>query len=436
MPVKSTLDNEYFEQVRAFGALTERESLTLGSMFDLCEAGRFDLRPPYQRNFVWKKEVGCRLVESVMLNVAIPEIYVRRTTENKRSCNEVVDGRQRCTTLSSFYRNDNPWNPDQDFRLTGCDRLPMLNGLKFDEFPAVMQDAYLNYKLGVIAAVGMNSRAVSALFELLNQNTSRLTRQEIRNASFQGPFNNLCKELAVLPDFKKVISKSLELRMESIELVVRFLAFYRQKASGYSTASGNSLQGFINSEMDYWQQPGHYTEDRGRELKRAFMNAITLSNFVFGKDAFRKKPGAKARISNVLFELVMCGFAERIPEQMLEHAVEIRDALFTLCADPTFNAAISRATGDRNNVTYRFRAWEAALTDILGPSLRMPDDQEFPTVDAGLEHLKPTCESAPEALPETCPPVARKGRPLRLALPRWFNPAGAAEPVPAKVHEA
>ena len=357
--------NVFVEQVRAFGSMTDRELLSLDMMFERCDAGRFELRPPYQRNFVWKKDVACRLIESVMLNVAIPEIYVRRTPANKRSRDEMVDGRQRCMALSCFYRNENPWSEGEDFRLTGCERLPMLNGLKFDDFPAPMQMAFLNYKLGIIAAVGLNNQAVAALFELLNQNTVRLTAQEIRNASYQGPFNDLCKELADLPEFKKLISKSLALRMESTQLVVRFLAFYRQGIAGYSKTSGNSLEGFISSEMAFWQE-GNYTEAFGRSMKNAFLNAVYLSDAVFGKDVFRKKPGAKARISNVLFELVMCGFADRELGGVLSKAAEIKAALFGLCAETKFNAAISRATGDRNNVTYRFLGWEAVLDRILG----------------------------------------------------------------------
>jgi hypothetical protein len=300
-----------------------------------------------------------------------------------------------------------------------------------------MLTRFHGYMLGVVAAKGGDDQAVGELFQYLNESTVPLTDQEIRNAVYQGPFNSLVKNLAALPEFQSVISKSLNLRMEAAKLVVRFVAFHRNGPAGYAQTAENKLPKFLNDEMEYWRQPGNFTDERARRLRSAFMNAITLSTAVFGKDVFRKKAGAKAQPSKILFELVMCNFANRDAALVLSKAEEIREALFELCAKNTeFELAISRATGDRNNVTYRFEAWEAALTEILGPSLRMPDDQEFPTVGAWLEHLQPTCESAPEALPETCPPVARKGRPLRLALPRWLNPAGAAEPAPAKVHEA
>jgi hypothetical protein len=99
---------------------------------------------------------------------------------------------------------------------------------------AGMQATFLNYQLGVIAVMGMGNKVVTEFFELLNQNTVRLTAQEIRNACYQGPFNNLCMELAALPEFRKLIGGGSDLRMESTELVVRVLAYYRLGAEGYA----------------------------------------------------------------------------------------------------------------------------------------------------------------------------------------------------------
>ena len=318
MNVTALLDETITAQTAAYKVKTDRERMSLITLFDECSAGRFELHPGYQRNFVWKKQVGCRLVESAMLNLTIPEIYLHRTeTPDSRSHYAIVDGRQRCTTLFCFYHNQNPWNEGEDFRLFGCKRMPGLNGLAFKDFTPTMRQTFLNYKLGYTHATGVDGEAVSELFQLLNRNTMPLTVQEIRNASFQGPFNDLCKELATRPEFQKLISKSLALRMESTQLVVRFIAFYRNGAAGYAETANNSLEGFLSSEMEYWRLPGHFTKSIGAHITDAFINAVSLADLVFGQDAFRKKPGAKARISNVLFELLTCGFANRDAARVL-----------------------------------------------------------------------------------------------------------------------
>jgi len=381
MNVTALLDESVDGQIAAYKVETDREKMSVITMLSECGLGRFDMQPGYQRNFVWKRKTGCRLIESVMLNLTVPEIYLHRVEGPDGLPNyAIVDGRQRCETLYRFYHNQNPWNENEDFRLSGCEIVPSLNGLAFLDFTPRMRQRFLNYKLGFTHATGANSEGVSGLFQLLNQNTTPLTVQEIRNASFQGPFNDLCKNLAATPEFIKLIGKSLALRMESVQLVVRFVAFLRKGAAGYAETGNNSLEGFLSSEMEYWRGVGHYTPSMGAHIADAFVNAVSLSDSVFGQNAFRKKPGAKARISNVLFELVMCGFAHRDPDSVRLKAAEIKAALYELCTIPEFNDAISRATSDRNKVVLRFRAWEEALDKILGAAAAAK--VEFPRASA------------------------------------------------------
>jgi hypothetical protein len=208
--------------------------------------------------------------------------------------------------------------------------------------------------------------------------------EELPNARLKGPFNDLCNELAERPEFQKLTTKNMNLRKKSSKLVVQFLAFYRQGAKGYSKTAGNSMARFIDSEMKYWE--GRDLEDfEGDWMKLTFLKALALSNAVFGNDVFRKKPGSKADISDVLFGLVMCGFANRNPAKVLNKADEIKAAFFSLCAKPKFNAAICLATCGHKKVVFRFRAWNRALDDILGPSyISDVGGDEFPELGVVL----------------------------------------------------
>ena len=348
--------------------------------------------------------MACRLIESVMMNLTIPEIYVRRTFVNYTEHDDMVDGKQRCTTLLNFSMNNRPtfWKGGAGFRLADCKRMPCLNGLCYSDFTKKMLTQFHGYMLGVVAAKGADDQAVGELFQHLNENTVRLTDQEIRAAVHRGPFNKLAKELAMLPAFREFVSESLDLHMESTQLVERFLAFCRNGTKGYATAVENSME--AKNEMEFCHGD-RYTDTADHLMKRAFLNAVTLSSAVFGK------PGAKARISNVLFELVLCGFANRDQASVLRHATEIRAALLGLYGFPPF----SWARYDLSYVPHCFRNWERTLDRILGASI--------PAGAEGPQQVTPT-------------PVAKKRWTITvLAPPADVERASAAEPELAEVKE-
>ncbi len=166
---KISLDKTYLEKARSVRAISHREKLTVMSMVDLCNAGRLVLPVPYARNITWTKDVGCQLIESAMVGLVVPEIFVRRTIVNCLNRDQVVDGKQRCMTLLCFYNNENPWDKGEPFRLSGCQKMPILNGLMIEDFPELMMSHFLGYALGAIIAEGTDDEAISEHFRLIAQ---------------------------------------------------------------------------------------------------------------------------------------------------------------------------------------------------------------------------------------------------------------------------
>jgi hypothetical protein len=180
-----TLDQMYSAQLRDSGVKSWRESLTVHRMLDFYEA-KFELSGPFKCSPAWKKK-GSRLIESAMMNLFIPEIYLRRMVgdDKRRPHYQVVDGKQRFLTLAFFYAEGNPWYVNDPFdevdgfRLSGCRRMPILNGLRFGDFTEAMKVAFANYDLGAIVVEGRDDAAVSETFKLLSQHTVPMNAEQM-----------------------------------------------------------------------------------------------------------------------------------------------------------------------------------------------------------------------------------------------------------------
>jgi uncharacterized protein with ParB-like and HNH nuclease domain len=99
--------------------------------------GELDLRPHYQRNFVFDRQKASRLFESILLDVPIPVIYFAEESDGRYS---VIDGQQRLTSFLSFVEEKFPIGQTYtDFTLTGLHILPELNKKKFTALESPMQ---------------------------------------------------------------------------------------------------------------------------------------------------------------------------------------------------------------------------------------------------------------------------------------------------------
>ena len=105
LSLEDRMNRSFLSQCNAMDSKTSREIMTIEQMIDLNKANRFDLNPIYQREYVWQEAMASRLIESVMANLTIPEIYIRRLVDGIKTYDEIVDGKQRCATLLNFYFN-------------------------------------------------------------------------------------------------------------------------------------------------------------------------------------------------------------------------------------------------------------------------------------------------------------------------------------------
>lgn len=198
-------------------------------LVDMVQSGVIDVSPDYQRHFVWEDERESELIESILLGIPVPSLYM---ATNPDSSWEVVDGVQRLSTLVHFCGSLDQIagvGRKDPLKLKGLSKLTQFNNLRFDDLPSSTK-TYLT--LRPIRITTLNDRSDVYvrydLFERLNTGGVKLHPQEIRNCVMSGALRDAIKRLAMDSDFRSVVRlPSNEVEMASYEeMVLRFFAFH------------------------------------------------------------------------------------------------------------------------------------------------------------------------------------------------------------------
>ena len=219
---------------------------------------KYILNPEYQRRKRWDSVRKSRLIESFIMNVPIPPIFLY---EIEYAVYEVMDGLQRLTTIYDFYK--------EKYKLEGLQYWKELNGKKYGELPenvrAGIDRRYLS-SIILLEETAKNKEEAEFLkqivFERLNSGGETLTPQETRNAMYNGKFNKLCIELAKNDLFRKMWNLPLESegekallaneqyrKMADIELVLRFFAY--RHVDKLTPPLDNFLDNFLNQAINF-----------------------------------------------------------------------------------------------------------------------------------------------------------------------------------------
>lgn len=273
-----------------------------------------NLSPYYQRRHRWDDRKRSRLIESILMNIPIPPLFLYEEDYNSY---EVMDGRQRLDTIISFLNDD--------FSLDDMEFWPEINGFSFSELPQLIQSGLLRRTLSAVVLLTETSRFVSeesdirlVLFRRLNTGGAILNPQELRNALYPSPFNGMLKDAARSDVFTKVwgipkkrpneddapsgtlLKNPLYKTMADAELVLRFFAIRETIAEG--------RKGGLKSLLDQTMRRHQKTPpSRVDDLKKDFIYTISNLEEIFGEKTFRLPNG---RLSRPLYDALMVGMSE------------------------------------------------------------------------------------------------------------------------------
>jgi len=316
--------------------------LAIRQLVDMLAEKTIDIAPEYQRHFKWNEERQSQLIESLLLGIPVPSLFM---ATNPDSTWEVVDGLQRLTTLINFVGSDADIirvnKLGKKLKLFGLEKMSSLNGLTFEELPKSVQLTFLTRPIRVTVLNDRSDFGVRYdLFERLNTGGITLHPQEIRNCIFIGEFNDFIKKCAQHRAFRNVLKLAADAERSGSheELVLKFFAYYECEEQFV-----HSVEGFLNNYME--SKSKSFTNKR--QLKDRFESTFRALDAAL--------PGGIVRSSRVnttplvLYEAMSVGLAKALDDGALIDATLLRNLL----DDPSLKRLTTGATNSRKMLSSR-----------------------------------------------------------------------------------
>lgn len=360
--------------------VTEQARYPLSAVPGMVESDDYQLNPEFQRRHRWDTAKKSRLIESFIMNVPIPPIFLY---EDRFSHYEVMDGLQRLSAIHDFYRDK--------FPLTDLEEWEELNGRRYSELPEQIKRGidrrYLSSTILLQETAKTKEEALrlkQLVFERLNSGGIRLEPQEARNAIYNGPLNKLCIKLARHPSLCKlwsipepteeelsndtICTELLEndsfRKMEDVELVLRFFA-YRQRTSFH--------RGAFRDYLDRFLKEGNLFKSSVLDAyKELFETTISLVYDVFGETAFHLYRSRKTgwgwfdRPTTVLYDPIMFVVSQNLSQssELLKKKGRIRECLPDFYKD-NYSEFEGRNT-NLSNLAARNRLFGEFIKKVIG----------------------------------------------------------------------
>ena len=324
-------------------------------------------KPELQRKYVWGKPEASRFIDSVLLGLPIPSIFLAKTGENKML---IIDGYQRLMTVYDFMRGI--WSgDDKPFKLSNIPEKvnSRWRNKSFDELSDTEQR---KIKTTTIHAIIFEQKApvdddtsLFQIFERINTGGRSLMPQEIRNCVYQGKINSLLFELNKNIDWRHLFGSELEdPRMRDLEFILRFLGLNTEYIRNYPK-SNISLKKYLNEFMG---NKMNNTEESIKNFRDDFNTTISVVKNLFGENAFYNIQSTdlntvRKRFYPTIFDAIMISTSIAL-KNGLEISKSNEARRIDLLKDPSFRKYISEGTMQTEHINGRVNLALSYLYDI------------------------------------------------------------------------
>lgn len=322
---------------------TDRLDMSFGEIMSMYEREEIIIDPDFQRLFRWDTYQKTRFIESILIGIPIPPIFV---AEDENGRWELVDGLQRISTIFSFFGILRSMPEKNNWIMCKGDIATDLENLACKDLPLKFQ---LNVKRAScrVEIIKWNSAFDMRyeLFNRLNTGGSALTDQEIRNAIFRGvskDFNSFLRRCAENSDFLNLIQPT-ERQLEQLymdELVLRFCSLTDYK---------EELSENISQHMTTYMKNAVSELEKVPNLELSFNETIKILAPI-GKDVFR---GANNVFSTSLFDCVMVGITKYFDRYKKERTDQIISKIDELKKSESFKKASGSASASKSRILKR-----------------------------------------------------------------------------------
>ena len=337
------------------------------SIFELkrkYDKDRICIDPDFQRNLVWTNKQKSELIESVIMQIPLPLIYLAENEDGKLV---VVDGRQRLTTFFQFL--------DNEFRLKDLKILPQINGMNFNEleeshlysrYVTIIEDTQLVVQ---IIKYPTKDRVRFDIFDRVNRGGTPLNKQEMRNALYQGNATKLLDELSKMKSFKDATGGAISPKhMKDKYVILRALCFYLLWRGNILDKNKKRME--YRSDMEELLGAGMNLFNKMDLnsiflLKQLFDRTMTRAYQCLGRDGFRIPSNGKIRrpISMTLFETLFYYFT--CFDKTSVSNLEMKKGVVELLQDEEYLRSLQHSVDSSVNVKKRFGKVKEKYKEII-----------------------------------------------------------------------
>ncbi|NBW50576.1 MAG: DUF262 domain-containing protein [Betaproteobacteria bacterium] len=327
----------------------QSSDLSLETIAKMVESEAIDVSPHYQRRERWNSDSQAKLIESFLLNVPVPPVYL---AEDDFGTYSVIDGKQRISAIFRFLRDQLILDD-----LTG---FAELNKLKFSQLPKPLQNALsIRPYLRVVTLLKQTDPELKyEVFTRLNTGGHPLLAQEIRNALYRGPLNDLLFKLGENVFLRQQLKIATEkesayAEMLDVEMPLRFFTFREQ----WTSFGGNS-RGAMD---DFMARHRKSSKAALLELEELFTKAINTCEDLWGEDAFRRFSAGAFRDQFLasIYDAQMIAVDLLSPAELSKvrkNKSALLSATKELFADKRFEESVRASTNTPSRVRFRIES--------------------------------------------------------------------------------
>ena len=355
-------------------------------LFRMIVEGELNLQPDYQRKFVWDKKTMSKFIESLLLSIPIPTIFL---AENSDDTFEVIDGQQRLTTIFAFMKSKLVANEIEKLpynlreldvlALNGLETLKQFNRKNYYDM-VDMQRKFNNVSLPVVIIKKDSTEDIKYdIFSRINSGSIKLNNQELLNVMYRGELidslNTASQKEIVdkLVGYRTVLKKrfgyhEILLRAKVIEGFVNSddwkLREIRIKNKNNLNKEYRTYNGRLNTAILEYLKEYRNDEQEASNLISFIEDSTQKVSTVFGDEAFIRinKPGSTS-INKTIAELQLVVLSRFNSRVVMDNKEKIKKSFETFLEDIDENIFL-RGTNNTTNVEKRYE-WGKILSDIL-----------------------------------------------------------------------
>lgn len=354
-------------------------------LFRMIRESEICLQPSFQRKFIWNKKIMSKFIESLLLGIPIPTIFL---SENIDNTFDVIDGQQRLTTIFLFMKSGYRLESENetsieieksdDMRLEGLEALKKLNGKKYSDLEVELKRKFNNVSLPVVIVQRDSTEDIKYdIFSRINQGSIKLNEQELYNVMYRGVLIDSLNKVAETKEVKEIFGYRpvLEKRFGFQQILLRSVAMNRlinkttwnlQEVSygGNKTVSyGGRLNTVIIQYLSFYRD----NKAEAQRLYDELVSNVRKVRIVFGEDAFFRSDVVSEKYSTSINKTVaetQLNVLSKYSEQELDTCNEKIKESFIEFTKANDIQLFTKATNNTKNVEVRY-SWGRIVDEVI-----------------------------------------------------------------------